>query len=65
MPRDAVSPLAASGDRPVPARHLGRLRLAAAVTDRPVQTLAQRFRDAVWEADPEQLSTTEAMILLA
>lgn len=30
-----------------------------------VVTLAQRFRDAVWEADASQLSTTEAMILLA
>lgn len=35
------------------------------MTERALPTLAQRFRDAIWEAGPDQLSTTEAMILLA
>lgn len=39
--------------------------VGASVAPKLTQTLAQRFRDAVWEAGPEQLSTTEAMVLLA
>lgn len=35
------------------------------VTDAKVPTFAQRFRDAVWEAGPEELSTVETLVLLA
>lgn len=35
------------------------------MTDAKVPTLAQRFRDAVWEAGPEDLSPIEALVLLA
>lgn len=50
----------------MPARNVVRRPLGACrVTERTVPTLAQRFRDAVWEAGPEQLTTTETLILLA